>query len=61
MGIHISLVILVGDTHIPSDISRGYTNDGDTHITVTPPFLFRLLGVINTINGDFRGLTLVLT
>ena len=25
-----------GDTHIPSDISRGYTKHGDTHITVTP-------------------------
>ena len=25
-----------GDTHIPSDISRGYTKDGDSHVTVTP-------------------------
>ena len=27
---------IAGDTHIPSDISRGYTKHGDTHITVTP-------------------------
>ena len=29
-----------GDTHIPSDISRGYTKHGDTHITVTPEVCF---------------------
>ena len=37
MGIHISLVILVGDTQKTS-------KDGDTHITVTPQISAEALG-----------------
>ena len=38
----------IPSTHIPSDISWGYTNDGDTHITVTPGVIVKRNSTFNT-------------